>query len=358
MARGEDLFEKIRNEGERAIEYFIDTQQSEELFLDFKRSADNGAGNKLHNHDRQNLAKAISGFGNSEGGIIVWGIECSRDSKKGDVACSKVLIQNPKRFLSWLEGAVSGCTIPPHPRVSHIAIESNAKSGFGYVVTLIPKSYEAPHQCTKPVQYYIRVGSDFVPAPHSILSGLFGRKPQPFVFHMWSIGPAKVVQGLVSVHAVEFEVGLMLSSWGPGLARDLYVNLTLGLPGDNCKGGVTFPDTQNWKGYQSFGIIYNLISNPDFRLSPHMLAHPLNIFFRLEEPFTKDLYYKIIFGCSESPARRVEVKVSGKEISEKVNVFLKNPSLNGAAHKIVSDIMGIEEKDPNLKDRERYYEYL
>jgi hypothetical protein len=196
MGRAEDLFEKIRNEGENAIESFIDTQQSEELFLDFKRSADNGSGSKLHNNDRQNLAKAISGFGNSEGGIIVWGIECSRDPKKGDVPCSKVLIQNPKRFLSWLEGAVSGCTIPPHSRVSHIPIESNNESGFGYVVTLIPKSYEAPHQCTRPVQYYIRAGSDFLPAPHAILSGLFGKRPQPFIFHMWSTGPAKLVQGL------------------------------------------------------------------------------------------------------------------------------------------------------------------
>ena len=98
MGRGEDLFERVRNEGETAIESFIDTQQSEELFLDFKRSADNGSGNKLHNNDRQNLAKAISGFGNSEGGVIVWGIECSRDSKKGDVAYSKVLIQTLNGF--------------------------------------------------------------------------------------------------------------------------------------------------------------------------------------------------------------------------------------------------------------------
>jgi hypothetical protein len=47
MGRAEDLFERIRNEGESAIDFFIETQQSEELFLDFKRSADNGAGRKL-----------------------------------------------------------------------------------------------------------------------------------------------------------------------------------------------------------------------------------------------------------------------------------------------------------------------
>src|SRR5215813_7297573 len=38
----------------------------------------------------------------------------------------------------------------------------------------------------------------------------------------------------------------------------------------------------------------------------------------LEEPFTKELYYKIIFGCSDSPAKRIEVRVLAQEIAEKI----------------------------------------
>ena len=34
----------------------------------------------------KNLSKAISGFGNSEGGVLVWGVDCSRDLEDGDVA--------------------------------------------------------------------------------------------------------------------------------------------------------------------------------------------------------------------------------------------------------------------------------
>ena len=48
--------------GEQAIDGFILERQSEELFLDFKRSSDNGAGDRLSDRDRDNLAKAISGF--------------------------------------------------------------------------------------------------------------------------------------------------------------------------------------------------------------------------------------------------------------------------------------------------------
>jgi len=114
MTRAQELFQRLVNEGETAIDELIADRTSEELFLDFKASPDNGAGTKLAHSDREKLAKAISGFGNSEGGVIVWGVDCDRLLHDGDVARAKRPVQNPKRFKSWLEAAVSGCTLPPH----------------------------------------------------------------------------------------------------------------------------------------------------------------------------------------------------------------------------------------------------
>jgi hypothetical protein len=141
LGRAEDLFERISKGGESVIDALIDDRQAEELFLDFKRSTDKGAGRRLHDTDRQNLAKAISGFGNSEGGVIVWGVDC-RDNPRGDVPVQKAPIEDPRRFVSWLEGAVSGCTVPPHPGVRHVGIEIG-KAGTGFVATYVPKSYLA-----------------------------------------------------------------------------------------------------------------------------------------------------------------------------------------------------------------------
>src|SRR5436190_23385554 len=111
MGRAEDLFARFCDKGVAAIDDLITDRVSEELFLDFKRSTDQGAGTRLHQSDRNNLAKAISGFGNSEGGLVVWGVDCRNIPAVGDVAGSKFPIKNPRRFVSWLEGAVSGCTV-------------------------------------------------------------------------------------------------------------------------------------------------------------------------------------------------------------------------------------------------------
>ena len=86
MSRAEDIFEKLIYFGEDAIDEFIMSRQTEELFLDFKQAVSDGKSMRsLHPNDRRNLGKAISAFGNSEGGVLVWGVECSRDLELGDV---------------------------------------------------------------------------------------------------------------------------------------------------------------------------------------------------------------------------------------------------------------------------------
>src|SRR5439155_26041257 len=116
-------------------------------------------------------SRAISGFGNSEGGVLIWGVECK------DVPTDKVGIQVPKLFVSRLEGAVSGCTVPPHPTVRHWPILAAGKT-TGFAVTLIPKSGLAPHQALRPaLQYCLRAGSNFVQTPHAELAGTLGRRP-------------------------------------------------------------------------------------------------------------------------------------------------------------------------------------
>lgn len=148
MSRAEDIFQKLIYFGEDAIDDFIVNLQTEELFLDFKQAVSTGKnGTSLHKDDRKNLAKGISGFGNSEGGVIVWGVECSRDCDIGDVAKAKVKVKNVHRFLSWLENAISGCTIPSHNRVRNHIISVD-KNGDGFVATYIPKSELAPLMTT------------------------------------------------------------------------------------------------------------------------------------------------------------------------------------------------------------------
>ena len=310
MGRAEDLFEQLARDGEAALEHFIASRKSEELYLDFKRSSDNGSGRRLSDIDRNNLAKAISGFGNSEGGVVVWGIDCSGDSDGADVARASFLLSDTARFLSWLEGAVSGRTVPPHQGVRHHAITSGSGPS-GYVVTLIPQSDAAPHQVVGRMVYYIRAGSDFVPTPHAVLAGMFGRRPQPHVFHSFVTGPASFDQGTISC-----QLGIMIRNQGPGIATDLFVNvLVRSVPSGRCQLAFEHPDPDNWSGVFSFRRQMSLICRPEFRLPPESQAQPLLMKISLSPPFESPVDIKGLVGSGTGPPYRFHFFNSAENIA-------------------------------------------
>jgi len=315
MERAEEIYQRIINEGESAIDNFIFDRKSEELFLDFKRSADHGNGKRLHENDRKNLSKAVSGFGNSEGGIIVWGVECKKGFDDSDVAKAKFPIIDARRFVSWLNGAISGLTIPPHQGVQNYALLSEGSCN-GFAITLIPKSNHAPHQTVNDLKYYIRAGSDFVPTPHQVLAGLFGRRPQPkpilFFIHYSQIVSEKI----------HLDLGFQIRNDGQGMAEDIYLNCILySSPGDHCNIGFN-PDPTGWTGNFSMGRILGLISKPSIRLAPEAHIQPVRMDIILKPPFNEKLKIEGSFGCSGAPISRFNWESSSDKIQKLYNEIM------------------------------------
>jgi hypothetical protein len=313
MERAEEIYQRIIKEGQSAIDNFIFDRKSEELFLDFKRSADRGNGARLHDNDRNNLAKAISGFGNSEGGVIVWGVDCSSDFDGSDVARAKHPIINVKRFVSWLNGSISGLTVPPHQGVqNHALVISGGDNGFA--ITLIPQSNHAPHQRVNKLQYYIRAGSDFVPTPHQVLAGMFGKRPQPNLILWFIHQDPKIVD-----EKIELELGFQIRNDGHGIAKDIFVNcmvfsspILLGFK----------PEKSDWMGNFAYGRIMGLISKPEIRLAPDAHIQPLCMDMILEPPFEKNLKVELSCGCSGAPIFRFNWENSSENVEQLYNEIM------------------------------------
>ena len=333
MARAKEIYDRILNQGEDAINHFIETRKSEELFLDFKRSADNGNGNRLNRNDRNNLAKCISGFGTSEGGVIVWGVDCSDDDNNADVAHTKYPIKDPKRFVSWLEGVVSSCTIPPHTEVENYAIISGDNKGF--VITYIPKSNRAPHQVVGKYRYYIRSGSSFSPTPHQVLAGMFGRRPQPKVYNMFTTNNAEYRNGKISI-----KLGFLIRNDGPGIARDLFMNaMVISNPGENSDINFQPTDSNEWTGKFSFGRQISMICEPDFRLPPETWAQPFTTYFTFAPPFDNKLEIECLCGAAKSPAFNFRIYNEASTIENIYNEFVKKHEDNNLTDKDKKDVV-------------------
>ena len=319
MSRAEDIFQKLIYFGEDAIDDFIVNLQTEELFLDFKQAVSTGKnGTSLHKDDRKNLAKGISGFGNSEGGVIVWGVECSRDCDIGDVAKAKVKVRNVHRFLSWLENAISGCTIPSHNRVRNHIISVD-KNGDGFVATYIPKSELAPLMTTMGNNIYIRSGSNNVPAPYSVIAGMFGKRPQPNVELIIADKNLEVqdnaVEDMVYPPSLdnppEKYLRLSFSICGENdsnvIARELYLSCSsTGKGGEYNK--VRFSNYNQMDSIPGIEGQLNLITRPDLRL-PRGVIRFANVTIILSPYSEEDFLMDGVIGADHAAPKDFRVYI-------------------------------------------------
>jgi Putative DNA-binding domain len=222
MGRAEQLLIRIKNGGAAEVLSMIQAEETEELFLDYKQSSTQLPARRLSDDDKKNLAKAIAGFANSEGGVIVWGVDC-RTGPNGDVPKGPVPITDPKALKTLFDSIMGGLTLPAHSGVENIALIKDQASD-GFVVTHVPAGLHVPYQTLTPRQeYFIRAGSSFVPTPHGVLAGLFGRAPQPNVIPVVRFQSMEPYTNVRRMALIGMPVSVV--NRGRGIAESIYCML-------------------------------------------------------------------------------------------------------------------------------------
>lgn len=335
MSRAEDIFQKLIYFGEDAIDEFIINQQTEELFLDFKQAVSVGKNFvTLHRDDRKNLSKAISGFGNSEGGVIIWGVDCARDNEIGDVAKAKVKVKNVHRFLSWLENAISGCTIPSHNKVRNHIISCD-KNGDGFIATYIPKSELAPLMSTTNGAIYIRSGSNNVPAPYSVIAGMFGRYPQPNIELILADKQIKVLDNADEdliyplnmknppKKYVKISFAIHAENVSNVIAREIYLTCRTVSTGSEYN-KIRFTNFNQMDSIPGIENQLNLITKPELRLPPRGIFKFCNVDIILSPFAEDDLVLDGVIGADECAPKDFDVHIAKNNLRSFVAKVLRN----------------------------------
>ena len=180
MDAARELFEQIINGGFDLIQKMVDEQWSEDLILDFKCTKNDKA--PMVDEDKKSLAKELSAFANSDGGVIVWGIYAkSLGPTDPDVAQSHCPIKNLALFISNLQQYTPQIVSPGVIGVEHHSISDPNDSDVGYVITYVPKGQGEPHMARAKDQhrFYYRSGSSSLVMEPFMLADRYGRRPQP-----------------------------------------------------------------------------------------------------------------------------------------------------------------------------------
>jgi hypothetical protein len=165
------------------IQSAVARQTEEGLYLDFKQKKDRNRPG-LDDDDKANLAKSISGFANTDGGLIIWGVRAKADTKEDpDVAKELMPIKNLKTFQTNLNGLAGDLVVPPVPGLESRAVPEAPNGDTGYVITIVPKRRDTLTQAVARTckGFYIRSGSGFHQLPEPLIAEFYKRRPAPLL---------------------------------------------------------------------------------------------------------------------------------------------------------------------------------
>src|SRR5438309_5007606 len=135
-------------------------------WLDFKGAE------KLSDPDlKKAWSEALSGFANTQGGVLIFGIDARLDGEtKIDAACGESLVADISACATRLQQLHGQATEPPVLGVEIRPVAADEKSPVGFVVCYIPESVYRPHRAEHARRnYFIRAGDDFVVPSVSLL---------------------------------------------------------------------------------------------------------------------------------------------------------------------------------------------
>jgi predicted HTH transcriptional regulator len=171
LSQAKNLFDQAIASGAPFLRQLVADKTPESEWLDFKY------GDHLDDSETKvTWSRALCGFANNEGGVLIWGIDARFDkATKVDVANDVRLVPNPEALRDRLRQLHPTATDPPLIGVESKAIFDNGSTGPGFVVSYVPESDVKPHRAElmegKP--YMLRIGDTFKNPSPAILRNLF-----------------------------------------------------------------------------------------------------------------------------------------------------------------------------------------
>ncbi len=240
----------------------------EKQHFDYKTKHDSRNPN-LNESDKKNLAKAISGFANTGGGVLLWGVN------EGPPPTLQA-ITGVETFLKRLLDLAGQATDPRVQGIDGEWLPSKADPTAGYAALLIPESQLPPHRVIlklKEVQhhYYVRTASNFDIASHIHLEDMFGRRPQPKLI---TRGGGQFA--CVRTHArpaartpeYKWKITFDIANVGRGTAKLVYVEFS------HQDGMSVVSSNLGWSGSYSTVNQESNSATITFALTPERVLHP------------------------------------------------------------------------------------
>ncbi len=163
------------------IEELIKEGQEENQYLECKSPTEP----RLTREQKSQLSEAVSGFGNSSGGIILWGVGTTkhdRGNKSLDILSQPEPVGLAKKFAREIDSTIPLLIKPPSSEIhqSKILFKKTTDTR-GIIVTYIPPTSGDPVQALDG-KFHIRIRHEFQEMPYEIIKRMFAGTDSPDIY--------------------------------------------------------------------------------------------------------------------------------------------------------------------------------
>ncbi len=334
-----ELFDRIVAAGEAGLQKMIADQQQESVHLDFKNKSDPNHGN-MNDDDKRYLGEALSGFANSDGGVLIWGVDARKNADGVDCAQSLRPIANVGAFQSKVQSLIGEYIVPIHDGVQTGVIPCAAQPAFGYLVLGVDRSERRPHRSEAKGKrgYYKRSGDSFYEMEHYDIEDAFNRLHVPSLKIEYNMDK-RMLYGHDGSAGYDGRILIYLRNMSSKSAKYPYLHLTPVGP------TVTFHPPKNngnidrsiQGSWQTFSGGSNAVINPDTKMemaaieygirkiqptSAAALEGDTGSYSVNNIPIDKICWeFGYRFGCEDSRMKEGVIKIPGANIIAKFGKF-------------------------------------
>lgn len=157
--------------------------QNEDLYLEVKT-----CGVPFTEQDKNHLSEALSGFANSDGGVLIYGLVArGGDKTTPDLISGVSPVTNVPLVHSQALALVGQLVEPPVQGVIVASRELDRAPDQGFVLIYIPRSDGFLHRARRGREFYRRHGHSFMPMEQYEIAEFYGRRKAPKLRLTWDI---------------------------------------------------------------------------------------------------------------------------------------------------------------------------
>ncbi|WP_116109346.1 helix-turn-helix domain-containing protein [Lewinella sp. IMCC34191] len=321
------------------IRSFVDNEVEESLYLEFKTV--NHPNKEHQQHDYKNLSKCLSGFANSNGGLIVWGIYAKQNDKGNDVAKELRPISELTKLSNKFKKYENQAVTPTIIGVEHKKVFESETDDKGYLVTYIPASTLSPHMANSAGNYYYkRSGDNFYRCEHFDIMDMVTRESRS-ILHLapieFYVTNANRFAGN-SQRSYNLEAIFAIRNTGRATAKNIRLELNYGprfiimihgLDGNGIKAMKEIPSATHSKVYHSESHVF---IHPDSELEVDKIQYSN---FQNEGQITEGFILKYKLQAENSMPVKGEIQITNVELKKVFNNYImllsksKNDYMNG-----------------------------